>query len=595
MKNDGMKPLELPAGPPDAPLERLRPKILRPLPIAGSPPRLVPARMVNEVLYCERLAYLEWAQREFADNYFTVDGRISAHRRVDASSQAPQAPGEADGPWEARSVWLSSERLGLTAKVDIVEADHTGAVAPVEYKRGRRPKIEEGAWLPERAQLCSQVLLLREHGYRCDEGWIWYAGGREKVAIAIDDTLVAQTTAAIERVREVTSEPSIPPPLVHDPKCRGCSLAPLCLPDELGLLSSHSPGKAGAAPTPRPLRRLHPASDDRAPLYVQESGATVGVRKQRLRVRSRNGDEIEVRLPNTSQVCLFGNVQVSTQAMRALLTAGIPIAFFTTGGWFIGRTVANDSNNVELRVAQYRAYLDEPWRLRLATALVRDKILNQRTLLRRNHPSPSPTTLFEMKQLARKAMAAESRPSLLGLEGTAARTYFASFTGMLKGSAAIAGTFDFNGRNRRPPLDPINALLSLAYSLLSKEWALTLQLVGLDPLLGFFHEPRFGRPALALDLLEPFRPIVADSVVLSLINNGEVTAKDFIVAPTGCMMKKHARRKLIAAYERRMGQLITHPTFDYRISYRRTIEVQARLLGRHLFGEIDAYPSFRTR
>jgi CRISPR-associated protein Cas1 len=166
---------------------------------------------------------------------------------------------------------------------------------------------------------------------------------------------------------------------------------------------------------------------------------------------------------------------------------------------------------------------------------------------------------------------------------------------MLKGAEAIAGTFDFNGRNRRPPKDPINALLSLAYSLLAKDWTITLQLVGLEPLLGFFHEPRFGRPALALDLMEPFRPIVADSVVIGAVNNGELTESDFIVGHTGCMLKKHARQRFIAAYERRLADEITHPVFDYRISYRRTLEVQARLLSRHLLGELDTYPEFRTR
>lgn len=578
-------------------LSPLRAKPLRPLPILGEPPELVPARMVNEVLYCERLAYLEWAQKEFADNYFTVDGRASAHRRVDANPQAPAAPDDVDRPWQARSVWLSSERLRLTAKIDIVEADGDGRVAPVEYKRGKKPPVPEGAWLPERAQLCAQVLLLRDHGYRCDEAWIWFAGGREKVAIVIDDALIEQTMQAIDRVREVVATAAMPPPLENDRKCRGCSLAGLCLPDELQLLARAAidPEKGAQTDVAPRVRRLYPASDERSPLYVQEQGATVGVRKQRLHVRSRDGAEVEVRLPNTSQVCLLGNVQVSTQAMRALLSEGIPIAFFTTGGWFVGRTITNDSNNVELKIAQYRAHLDEPWRLTLASALVRNKILNQRTLLRRNHPSPSSTTLFELKQLARKATEVGSRPALLGIEGTAARSYFAAFTGMLKGSEALAGTFDFGGRNRRPPKDPINALLSLVYSLLSKDWTITLQLVGLEPLLGFFHEPRFGRPALALDLMEPFRPIIADSVVIGLINNGELTASDFIVSRAGCMLKKHARRKVIGAYERRMAQEITHPIFDYRISYRRTLEVQARLLGRHLLGELDVYPSFRTR
>ncbi|HJK91573.1 MAG TPA: CRISPR-associated endonuclease Cas1 [Polyangiaceae bacterium LLY-WYZ-15_(1-7)] len=554
------------------------------LPLVGAPPELVPARMVNEVLYCERLAYLEWAQKEFADNFYTVEGRAVTHRRVDQGGKPPEAP-SAEAPWEARSVWLSSQELGLTAKVDLVEADG-GKVAPVEYKRGKKPDLEEGAWLPERAQLCAQVLLLRAHGYECEEAWIWFAGSRAKVAIAIDDALVQTTREAIARVRRVVAEARLPDPLVDSPKCRGCSLASLCLPDEVHALRER---------VTRRLRRLHPSRDDRAPLYVAENGAKVGVRKQRLVVKSRDGSKAEVRIPNTTHVCLFGNVQVSTQAMRALLSRGIPIAFFTSGGWYSGRTLPHDSKNVELRVAQYRATGDEAWRLRLARQLVRDKILNARTLLRRNHASPSEEALFELKQLARKAAEAPSRRALLGIEGTAARRYFAELTGMLKGAPEVLATFDFNGRNRRPPKDPINALLGFAYALLTKDWALTCQLVGLDPLLGFFHEPRFGRPALALDLMEPFRPLIADSAVIGAINNGEVGARDFLLSTVGCSLTARGRRKLIGAYERRMSQTITHPTFGYRISYRRILEVQARLLGRHLLGELDEYPSFRTR
>ncbi|MEM6790921.1 MAG: CRISPR-associated endonuclease Cas1 [Myxococcota bacterium] len=560
--------------------------------------------MVAEVVYCERVPYLEWVQGEFADNFFTVDGRVNAHRRVEDKQQVGKQPAE-ERPWEARSVWLSSERLKLTAKCDVVTGKE-GRVAVVEYKRGKRPPVPEGARLPQRVQLCAQVLLLREHGYDCDEAWIWYVAGREKVAITIDDPLIEMTHAAIARVREVTAQPTPPPPLVNDRKCRGCSLAGICLPDELQLLKDAERKPSNDTSTePRPhvplpvapvkLRRLYSADDQKSPLYVQEQGATVGVTKNRLYVKTKDGERTEVRLPHTSQVCLFGNVQVSTQAVRTLLMRGIPIAYFTTGGWYAGRTLTHDTNNVDLRIAQYAAASDELWRLQLSRALIENKILNQRTLLRRNHSQPDPVALKELKHLSRKALDADARASLLGIEGTAARVYFRELPGAFKGKATVTDTFDYQGRNRRPPRDPLNALLSLTYALLTKEWSVTLQLVGLDPLLGFLHEPRFGRPALALDLMEPFRPIISDSVVLGLINNGEVDERDFITGATGCALTKYGRKKVLAAYERRLAQEVKHPVFGYRISYRRVIEVQARLLARHLTGEIEAYPSFRTR
>jgi CRISPR-associated protein Cas1 len=187
----------------------------------------------------------------------------------------------------------------------------------------------------------------------------------------------------------------------------------------------------------------------------------------------------------------------------------------------------------------------------------------------------------------------ESIASLLGIEGTAARTYFAAFSGMLKGDDA--GAFDLDGRNRRPPRDPVNALLSLAYALLTKELAQVTASAGLDPLLGFYHQPRFGRAALALDLMEEFRPIVADSIVISAINNGVVGSSDFVAHTTGVALRPAGRRRFVLAYERRMDQLVTHPVFGYRVSYRRVLEVQARLFGRFLLGEIPSYPEFRTR
>ena len=159
----------------------------------------------------------------------------------------------------------------------------------------------------------------------------------------------------------------------------------------------------------------------------------------------------------------------------------------------------------------------------------------------------------------------------------------------------MAGGFDFNGRNRRPPKDPVNAMLSFAYSMLTREWTVALSAVGLDPYRGFLHQMRFGRPALSLDMMEPFRPLVADSTVITAINNGEVKLEDFIISATGCNLKPGGRKRFIAAFERRMSQEVTHPVFNYRISYRRLFEVQARLLIRYLTGEIPRYPSFVTR
>lgn len=184
---------------------------------------------------------------------------------------------------------------------------------------------------------------------------------------------------------------------------------------------------------------------------------------------------------------------------------------------------------------------------------------------------------------------------LLGIEGAAANRYFQNFAALLKTDEEPSMQFDFMGRNRRPPRDPINALLSFAYSMLTREWMITLSAVGLDPYRGFYHQPRFARPALALDMMEAFRPLIADSAVLMAVNNGELRPTDFVRAAGSCNLTESGRRRFIAAFERRMSQEVTHPIFKYRLSYRRLLEVQARLLIRFLTGEIQEYPNFITR
>ncbi len=581
--------------------------------------------MINEVLYCERLAYLEWAQSEFADNVYTVDGRV-VHRRVDEGRGAKMPDDAADEPppFVARSVYLSSERLGMTAKIDIVEGEG-GEVVPVEYKRGEVPNIPSGAYLPERAQVCAHVLLLREHGYRVERAEIWYAKDRRRVPIAIDETLIERTMAAVETLRSLATRGEIPPPLEQSPKCRGCSLVGICLPDEVHLLrglrgealdapvedepeqltlfgDAFGPlakdpwGLVGGEPEPPPqpaVRKLVPGRDERVPLYVQAQGAKLSLDGDRLLVRSGGGVIADARLPQASQVALFGSPQISTQALAACMERDIPVVFFSAGGWFRGRTVGHGSKNIELRMQQHRAAIDATFALTVARTIVAAKIRNSRTLLRRNHEAPSAVLLNELEALAKKSEQVESIASLLGLEGTAAREYFGAFGGMLKGEAGA--TFDMNGRNRRPPKDPVNALLSLAYALLVKDCVLAISVVGLDPLLGFLHQPRYGRPALALDLMEEMRPLIADSVVLTALNTAVVVEDDFVLTPVGCALKPPGRKRFIAAYERRMDQLVTHPLFGYRLSYRRLLELQARLLSRVLLGELDAYPAFRTR
>jgi CRISPR-associated exonuclease Cas4/CRISPR-associated protein Cas1 len=548
---------------------------------------LVPVRMVNEWVYCPRLAFLEWVDGEWADSSDTEEGR-RVHVRVDAGGgKLPSADETHEKPdFAARSVTLSSEGLGIIAKMDLIVGED-GSVTPVDTKKGKRPHVAEGAYEPERVQVCAQALILEDSGYKVCDGAIWYAGSRERVRIALDETLRARTRAAISELRLTAATSRLPPPLVDSPKCAKCSLAGICLPDEVAFF------RRGLAPRP-----LNPSADTALPLYVQQPGARVSKSGEVL-VIEVDGTKTEVPLGDVSELVLHGPVSLTTPAVGALLRQEVPITYASTGGWVLGHTISTGHRNVGLRMAQYRAAFDERRSLAFARSLVAAKIRNTRVFLRRNFKTGNAAerdgTLEAMSRLADRAIHAATVPELLGIEGDAAARYFCQFGTMFGEAARDFPAFNFEKRTRRPPVDAVNAMLSLGYTLLTRTWHTALSAVGLDPYLGFYHRPRFGRPALALDMMEPFRPILADSTVIQVVNNGEVKADAFLAAGPAVNLKPHARRAFIAAYERRLQQEVTHPVFGYRVSMRRLLEVQARLLARYLDGEIEEYPHYLVR
>lgn len=589
----------------------------------------LPARMINEAVYCPRLFYLMHVEGQFEHNRDTTEG-IQVHTRVDkktdrlrppqpqlfptqpvvedlpdaTASKTPDPAITPDKPVHARSVTLASDTLRVVAKLDLVEAQGDRAT-PVDYKKGH-PRIgRDGlptAWDPERVQICLQALVLRENGFQCDEGILYFNETRQRVRIAIDDELVRKTIVAVESARELSDRASPPPPLVSSPKCPRCSLVAICLPDETNRCRSRE--QSGNEVTS--VRLPATPRDDLRPLYLNTQGLYVGRKSEVLEIREGGKVIQEVRLREINQVNLFGNIQLTTQAMQTLVEMEIPVVMHSQRGYFQGMVQGTGLKNILLRREQFRMADDAGKSLRAAKALIAGKIRNQRVLLMRNHIDPPKVPILELKRLVAKAEAVTSAESLLGIEGTAARIYFQHFAGMLKpGDEPLDPLnslgepprfrFDFRGRNRRPPRDPVNALLSFAYALLSKDLTITAAAVGFDPYLGFFHLPRPGRPALSLDLMEPFRPLIADSVVLLAINNRMVYPESFIEAGQGVTLTDAGRRGLIRAYEQRMDQLVTHPLFDYRVSYRRLLEIQTRLMARVVSGELRDFPVFVTR
>lgn len=625
--------------------------------------QVIPARMLNEFVYCQRLFYYEFVEGVFVESADTIRGG-AIHKRVDSGSGAlPKAKRKSDaakrkaedttasGEGESdkaqssspqageggletihsRSVQMGSERLGVVAKMDLVEskAETTDLLAalevcPVDYKAGAPKEGEEAneLWDTDKMQLGLQALILRDNGYACNEGVIYYRATKQRVRLPITAELESWILQKIAEAKRVIVGP-IPAPLVHSPKCVRCSLAPVCLPDETRMLAQttlkvdvsivektsapadteDSKRVAGEAP-----RRLIAARDDTRPLYLNTQGYRVGCKDEVLVVKEQDYVIEEVRMRDVSHVALFGNVQISTQAIQSLCEQEVPVTYFSMGGWFYGITRGHAMKNVFLRMEQFRLARDEMTCLSLARQFVHGKIRNHRTLLMRNHLEPPEPIIGKLKRASEDALNAASIEELLGIEGAAASQYFQHFSGMVKVEDDLPGlemptqepnqrafNFNFSNRNRRPPTDPVNAMLSLAYSMLAKDCTLAALAVGFDPYLGFYHQPRFGRPALGLDLMEEFRPLVAESTVLSCINNRVVTETDFVRAGQAVNLTAGGRKRFFQTYEQRMSSLITHPLFDYKVSYRRALELQARLLAKTLTGEIAEYIPLMTR
>ncbi len=549
-------------------------------------PDLLPVRMLAEYVYCPRLGYLEYAQGEFVENAFTLDG-TQKHKTVDEEKgvlpDADQILQDLGHP--VTSLYLSDTALGLTTRIDACRISDQQLV-PVEYKRGKKP--DHDPWDDQRVQLCAQALVLRANGYECVRGQVYYVDSHVAVDVPIEAEIEHQTKDALRAFLDVLSADGPPPPLIDSPKCFSCSLASVCLPDELRSLEGQQK---------EDIRRLVPARDDALPMYVQDSTLHVTKADDQLIVKTHTGETVgEIRLFETSQLNLFGNPQLTTQALHALMELDIPVCHFSGGGRLLGVTRGFDHKNVALRKAQYHASDNATFCLEIARRIVHAKTANCRTLLRRNADAAAiQGTLETLTRVPPAIDRAASLEELLGIEGGAARIYFANFSLMLHPPEGPAPEFHIEERNRRPPRDPVNAMLSFAYALLTRDAVVALFKVGLDPLNGFYHQPKYGKPALALDFMEEFRPLIADSVVLTAVNTGVVKPGDFVRAGVRCNLKDSGRTAFIRAYERRMDTLVTHPVFGYKISYRRVLDVQARLLARYVSHEISEYPEFTTR
>lgn len=556
----------------------------------------VPIRMLNELSYCERLYHLMHVQGLFEKSADTVEGSMQ-HNRAERRRR-PSDVGT--GIWNIapQSLHLGDEILGIVGKLDAIRYSEDGNWEPVEAKHSSAPsgdgsfrlgewELDGSAWPNDQIQLCAQGLLLKANDFKSMAGQLYYRGNKKTVRISFSDSLVAATRATIERAHELEQAP-MPSPLQNSDKCFRCSLNSVCLPDETIRLTNQD-GDSGH------VRDIIPSRDDLGTVYVSEPGSRLGKNGYELTVTSKDGHQFDVPLKDVRHISLFGNVQMSTQLTHVCMESGISVSFLTAAGRLVGMNHNLITKNVIARKAQFHKFESDTNRLELARAIVRAKILNQRTLLRRNAQGLDRSILKDLADYSRRVEQVTSLESLLGIEGIAAKQYMASFPLMLKVSDVPAGETLMRGRNRRPPRDPVNALLSLGYSLLERDMYVALASSGLDPLLGFYHRVEMGRSSLVLDMMEPFRAIIADSVVVRTFNTGEIAWQDFYIGPESCALKLPARKKFFQAFERRMHESVTHPVFGYKLSYRRMLELEARFLSRYLMGELLEYRPIVTR
>ncbi len=540
----------------------------------------IPLSQVNTYVFCPRRFYYESVEGHQIVNDHVEEGKIK-HEHVHTAVTDRKKGNKTI----SRRQYLASDTLGVSGYTDLVE-EKNGIPYPVEFK-----KAGMGNWLNDQVQLCLQGLLLEEKtGISIPHGYVFYIGSKRRRKVPFDKELRETTLRYVEAARSQLDSRKIPKP-VHDNRCNGCSVRPICLPDEVAYIQELDE---------RP-KRIKPALGIDNVLYVDEQGCAIKKTGKRILVVKENDVLRDIPLIHLGQVVISGNVNLTTPAMQTLLHEGIPVVFLSAYGRYHGALTPQVSRNSLLRTAQHRVAINETRCLALSKAFVHGKLVNMRTMLqRRKWQSPDSAdaawepliaNIKSIQVMEKRIHMATELPELLGIEGNASAAYFSAFNFMLKSKMG----FDFQRRSRRPPADATNALLSFAYSMLTADLISAVQTVGLDPYIGFFHQLKYGKPCLALDLMEEFRPILADSVVITLINNRRIKPADFTQSHGGWYLKDNSRKVFYAAYETRKNETITHPVFKYKLTFRRAMELQVRLLAKYLTGEIEAYTPLTIR
>lgn len=535
---------------------------------------------LHALAYCQRLFYLEEVEE-----IRVADAAIYAGRELHASLEAGE-----DG--ERTQLELADPGLGLVGKVDALRR-RDGSLLPYEHKRGksRRDGKEANAWPSDRLQVIAYAVLIESAtGQNIPEGRVRYHADNVTVRVPIDAQARADLAEAVEIARKLRETTERPPVTDNERLCVRCSLAPVCLPEEV---------RQADDPDREPVR-LYPPDRDGTTLHVVTPGASVG----------RSGESLVVKPPDNApatkhpireidSLLIHGYAQITTQALCLCVDHEVPVHWLSTGGRHTASLTAT-AGQVQRRVRQYRALSDETTCLRLAKALAAAKVEGQHRYLLRGSRGDDSTreAMAPDLVLIRSALssldAAHDRATLRGLEGSAAAAYFRGLTHLI--APSVPEILRYTTRTRRPPLDRFNALLGFGYGLLHTAVMRAILAAGLEPSLGLFHTPRSAAYPLVLDLMELFRVPLWDMVLVGSLNRGQWDPDaDFLATKGKVWLSDAGRRKAIGLFEARLDETWKHPVIGYSLSYARTLELEARLLEKEWSGEPGLFARMRLR
>lgn len=525
----------------------------------------IPISLVAHTVFCPRRAWLE-AAGETTDTDQVTAG-VLAHRRVDTREGRNQT-------YRAVDIYHSS--LGLTGRCDHLSVKPDGTVKIIEYKATpvrRRPDVTEAM----RIQLALQLMCLKDMGIQASGQAVHFVSHHTTVGVTLSGDDLELAKQYVHRTRQICESPTAPEPLEDDPRCTRCSHIDVCLPEETR--------------RPHVQRHITVSDPDCQVVHLATPGSRASLSKGRMIVRS-GGDELAtLPIERVQGLVVHGNVDLSSALIREMCWRGLTIVWCSGTGRVSGWSRSAHSANGLQRVRQHEA--SAQGRLGLARALVSAKIRNQATLLRRSIGSTDTVKTLRASQKA--AESAQTIDQLRGIEGHAAAVYFSMFPAMLSAEKRADFVARWPGRNGRGATDPLNAALNFVYGVLTTEAIRAIAACGLDPHAGFLHSSTRNKPALALDLMEEFRAPIADSVVVRAINNGELTTASFSDALGSCRLTEKGRKKLIAGFEQRIQTKFRHPVVNYTTTWRRAMEIQARMILKYIDGSQSRYVGIATR